>query len=348
VSATLYARPNALVRALVARLLTPEQKRSLIGTPGLEETLRLLAGTPYGPELEAASRDGGPLFPVERALQRSLIAAYERVLHTLGGAPQRLVVEMLRRLEVDNLKAILRGLARGAVPDEVRALLLPLGRHSRLPVDRLLSVTNVGAAVAALSDLPVGRVLRDALPRYERERSLFPLEVALDLSYYRQLWATAESLAGGDREDALRLLGTRYDTTNVDWMLRYKVVYGLSAVEIYNYALPYGRRIDDRVIRQAGAAPDLAGLIDALPEPYRGLLAPLAGTRELWSLEVTLNRLLQREARGALTGYPFHIGTMLGYLWLKEGEVHDLEAILEGKRLGRSPEGIESFLWGKL
>ena len=100
------------------------------------------------------------------------------------------------------------------------------------------------------------------------------------------------------------------------------------------------------MVRRA-AALDLAALIAALPEPYREALAPEARPDELWRLETSLNRYLWRQARAALADYPFTIAVIMGYLWLKEAEVHDLSTIMEGKSYGCSPGEVRAFLWGE-
>ncbi|HOG46057.1 MAG TPA: V-type ATPase subunit [Anaerolineae bacterium] len=344
--ASQYARPNAAMRAMLGALLAPQEKRALVAAPSLEDAMRRLRATPYGRDL-AVAEAGGELLPLEKALQRTLVGTYGRLIRTLEGAPRDLVEELLRHFEVDDIKAILRGLATGAPAAKIRALLVPLGRWERLPLERLLAAPSVAEAVRALGRLPYARPLGEALPRYEAERSLFPLEVALDLDYFRRLWARLEALSGGDRVGAVRILGARYDVLNVTWLLRYKLTYRLSAQEIFNYTLPHGYRVDDGVIRRATTAGDLAGLIAALPQPYRGLLAPLEGA-SLAHMEAALCRYLWHDARALLAGYPFQAGAILAYLHLKEAEVHDLVAILAGKRSGRPAAEIEALLWSEL
>ena len=346
-AAAYYARPHALVRAMLGRLLGPQQKQRLVTAESLEEALRQLRGTPYAAEVEAAAQAGNVLQEAERALERNLVQSYGRVIRTLSGPPQALIVEALRRLEVDNLKAILRGLATGAPAEEIRAVLVPLDRRGLLPLEQLLAAAGVAEAVQALDGLPYARPLAAALERYQREGSLFPLEVALDLDYLRRLWGRALALGGADRASARRALGSRYDVLNVTWLLRYKLIYRLLPQEIFNYTLPYGYRVDDETIHRAATAGDLAALVEALPQPYRGLLAPLVGAG-IARMEVALRRYLWREALALLSGYPFQVGVILSYLYLKEAEVRDLVAILEGKSLGRPPAEIQAFLWSEL
>ena len=344
-SALHYARVNALVRGMVSRLLGPAEWQRLLAANDVPEVLRLLADSPYGEGMQAAeSRD---LLATGRALRQSLVDAYDRLIRSLGGPRRNLVVLALRVHELDNLKAILRAIA-GRVPrQEVLPLLFPLGRHSRLPVDALLEVDELSQAVEVLAGFPYGRVLGFALERYAQERTLFPVEVALDLDYYRRLWAGVEALGDLDRAVAVRLVGTRYDVLNLDWLIRFRLLYRLSPQEIFNYTLPHGYRLTDTVIRRAGAADDLAGIVAELPQPYREILRAVGGgPTAVEEAELRLYRHLTAVARSALVGYPFQIGEVLAYLWLREAEVHDLEVVLEGTRTGRTADAKAALLWG--
>jgi len=339
-----YSRVNALVRSMVSRLLTRADWQSLLTAVDVAEVVRLLSETTYGSQVRAAASPDLPV--VERALRLALADTYDRLIHALLGAPRDLVETLLLRRELDNLKAILRAVA-GQLPREtVFRLLFPLGRYSRLPVEDLLRAGGISEAAELLDGTAYGRVLHISLDRYAEEGSLFPVEVALDLDYFRRLWARVEALSGLDYTTARKFMGSRYDVLNLDWLIRFRLLYRLSPEEIFNYTLPHGYRITDRIIRRAAAASDLPGIAAELPEPYRGLLREV-GTEPgaVERAEVRLHRQLSEVARSAFLGYPFQLGEVLAYLWLREAEVHDLEVILEGKRAGRSSEAMAALLW---
>jgi len=65
---------------------------------------------------------------------------------------------------------------------------------------------------------------------------------------------------------------------------------------------------------------------------------------KLYILEVILWTYLVREAKKALAGFPFTIGTVLSYLILKRNEIRNLITILNGKLLGMDREKIEGHL----
>ena len=277
----------------------------------------------------------------------ALVDAYRRTALLVQGAGDGLVVEMARRMELDNLKAILRAKARGEPPEVVRPLLVPLGGLSDLPMEELLQAEDLEAMARELAETEYGRVLRSALPRYAAEHSLFPVEIALDLHYYRRLWSAVQDLRGLDRRVVDRIMGVRYDALNVDWIIRYRLIYGLSPEEVFNYTLPYGQRIDDEGVRRAASAEEVDGIAAALPDPYHSILLTVArGPDPVGQAGLVLQRYLVAVARSSLAGYPFHLGVAVAYLWLKESEVHDLRAVMEGKHHGRPVERIVDQMWG--
>ena len=56
------------------------------------------------------------------------------------------------------------------------------------PAQLMMESANIGTAVELLADTPYYGILSHAMQRYSNEQSLFPLEVALDLDYWRKLW----------------------------------------------------------------------------------------------------------------------------------------------------------------
>ena len=153
-------------------------------------------------------------------------------------------------------------------------------------------------------------------------------------------------MSGRDLQVALRMMGTRFDLLNVDWILRYRLIYHLFPEEIFNYTLPHGWRIDDAAIRRAAPAEGIEAIASALPEPYRSLLGRVAGAPDpVERAGLLLQRYLVAFARSALSGDPFQLGVALAFLWLKEAEAHDLGVVLEAKRYDLPPEAIVDRFW---
>ncbi|MCI0482938.1 MAG: V-type ATPase subunit, partial [Candidatus Dadabacteria bacterium] len=83
---------------------------------------------------------------------------------------------------------------------------------------------------------------------------------------------------------------------------------------------------------------DAVRLAKAGEDDYRDVLAQsyygkrVKSFSSLSDLESQLNLLLIHATKKMLTSYPFHIGTIVGYLTLREVEIANLKTIAEGKR----------------
>ncbi|MBN2389366.1 MAG: V-type ATPase subunit, partial [Anaerolineae bacterium] len=229
-SVTAYAQVNATTRALYATLLTPEVWRVLIQTPDLDALLVQLEKTAYAPYLKMDRQLLTPRRTVFQ-LRQHLARGYEKLIRLTPEPGCQLIIQLWQLYEVDNLKATLRGVETNASWDEVRRLLSPMLRYATLTNDdiqRMLASGSIVRAIERTRHTPYYDTLIHAVERYEAEKTLFPLEVALDLDYRRGLWQGIQNLKGMDHEQALRLVGTSIDVDNLLWAVRYRVYHHLS------------------------------------------------------------------------------------------------------------------------
>ena len=343
-----YSVAHARVRAMMSSLLTAEMWASLLVAQDLTQLLALLADTPYGPYL---ARKGQAITPRHAAYEANgrLAEVFRDIIAFAPESGKALFEQLRRRFEVDNLKAILRGIEAGASPRQVRLVLFPLEDATLLPVEGMLGVETLGEAVGRLQGTKYHSTLTHAMPRYVAEKNLFPLEVALDLDYYRSLWGYVTHLSGLDRKWALRLVGTRVDIINLMWAVRYRVYHHLSEEEIINYTLPYGLRVNDAMIRAIAAGGDIERIITQA-FPYAGEVGTIEddpGTN-LTLLESALHHHLVEECHSAFTGYPFHLGIPLGYVLLVELEVQDITLLIEAKAAKLSPDILRLYLANRI
>jgi V/A-type H+-transporting ATPase subunit C len=327
-----YAAIHSRIRVMYSSLLTPEQGASLRDASDLQGLVSLLKDTPYAQYLTGLEdKDLTPKWVIQQIKHR-LAAVYLTIIHSVPAHTRSLVIQLYRHFEIDNLKAILRGIVTNSSWDQVQDILFPLGSLSVLPAQQMLEAGNVEAAIAQLSATPYYDTLNHALKRYSEEQSLFPLEVALDLSYWNKLWAKANQLPGRDRADAMRVIGPLVDLTNLMWAIRYRVYYRLSEEEIINYTLPFGQRVRDEDIRTIAAGGEFVRILDRL---YPGLsdIESLVEEPEqgLPKLELQLQRRMRQQFHAFFTSYPFQIGLPLAFTMLNELEVQDLTVLIEAK-----------------
>ena len=347
-----YAAISARVRAKSADLLSPQDMLRLSEAPDFPSLFNVLKGTAYGPYLEALKdKDINPRRVITQ-IKRKLADAFYSVIQMAPVQTRPLVKQLYRYYEIGNLKAVLRALVTVSawntemgLWDRVREVLFPLGQGSVLPAQAMVESGSIASAVDLLNGTPYEDVLSFAMKRYSAEQNLFPIEVALDLAYWRRLWAEAAKLTGQDRQYGVRIIGSLLDMNNLMWAIRYKVYQKLSEEEIINYTLPFGYRVKDSDIRAIAAGGDVASIVSRLypgiPDVNALLEEPKTG---LPKLEVLLKRELLKQCEAAFVGSPFHIGIPLAFLLKSDLEVQDLIILIEAKSSNLPEEEYRSFL----
>lgn len=340
-----YANINARVRAIYSTLIAPPEWIELINAADYASLVGLLRSTVYGSYLLQV--DEKELTPRRAVFQikKQMADTFTTVLRIAPEPTCPLLVQFYRDFEVDNLKALLRGILSGASWDQLRYFLFPLGPLSVLPAQAMVQAGNVAAAVELLRGTPYYATLSHAMRRYSAEQSLFPLEVALDLNYWRAIWKEINQLADRDRLQALKIVGSLLDLNNLMWAIRYRVYHNLSEEELINYTLSYGYRVRDADIRAIAAGAEIPQIVSriypGLSDVYSLFLEPRKG---LTGLEVQLQRIVRDHCEKAMVGYPFHIGVPLAYLVLKKMEIQDLTVLIEAKSSGMPAEEFRPYL----
>lgn len=340
-----YSSLHSRTRALRSELLPPEIWEQLYNVQDFEGLIMILRGTDYSSHLEGFETSNLTPRRAVYEIRKHLTEAYLSLMMT-SPAPLKLVLsEMLKLYEVDNLKAVLRGILIGETWDRVRHTLFPLGDFGKLPCEAMMATGNLEDAVELLKGTAYYDPLSRGLIRYKQEDSLFVLEVVLDLDYWRRLWKLCRSFSQSDWVQVRPLVGTLMDMNNLLWALRYRIYYHLSEEEIINYTLPFGYRVADEQIRWIAAGGDMGSVLGNL-FPNCPLINDFSNDPQQ-NLPFLENWLMKRSVdicRKSFAGYPFHAGTPIAYLHMLSIEIEDLTVLMEAKSMGLPINRFKKFL----
>jgi V/A-type H+/Na+-transporting ATPase subunit C len=348
-----YAFINAKLRARISKLLPEEAVGALVRAPSLIEAVQLLKGTGYG-AVEEVYTTTGDLKMAELALLERELELFVEVQKYLSGPPFAFVVALGARFEVENLKNVLRlwfdRAIRGRDIQARSGYLLRKHVLHRLDIDALLGAADVEGFAELLAGTPYGAIVAENGRGVAAEKSLFPVEVALDKHYYSQLLATADSLDRRDQAVARRLVGVEIDMANIGWIVRMKSFYDLPVERALRSIIPSGWSVDEKTARAAYASQNVKQVLDAvLRSSYAGLRSILSAeaidsASRLALVERILAEIMLYEVRHVLGGYPFSIGIVLAYFVLKQAEIRRLVTILNAKYYDASEERIAGML----
>ena len=340
-----YAAIIAQVRALYSTMLTPDVWEKLCEAADFNSSIAILKNTVYGPFLTPLEDKELTPRRVVFEIKKHLADSFSTVSRAIPDQALPLITQLYRLYEVDNLKAVLRGVMIGESWQKVRFTLFPLDDSMHFPAQAMTEAKTVESSVEYLKGTPYYFTLSHAMERFTSEQSLFPLEIALDLDYWRELWRDVNALEATDRKQALRLIGSVLDENNLMWAIRYRVYHNLSEEEIINYTVPFGYHVKDEHIRAIAAGGDAAHIVTHIYPELRDNETLLENLdKNLPELELQLQRYTMKECQEAFSGYPFHVGIPIAYLLLTEMEIQDLTVILEAKSMQISADRFKHYL----
>jgi V/A-type H+-transporting ATPase subunit C len=315
---------NARIAARRSGLLRPEALRALLARPSLEARLEALRSDRVGASLSAPREAGrAALDAVEAALRAGARSEALALLEDVEGAQARsLLTAFLALDEAAAVKAVLRGVLRGAPPEGT------LAGAPALPgvTARALRAAAAASTVASALDLleaegsALAAPIRAALPDLPGH-GLLPLELAAD----RASFARALAAARGPGEDAAilsRHLSDRVDARNAATLLA-RSGPGAGAF------IPGGLRWSEADLRRLGEAP-VDTVREAIAEAFPGCAAALARP---WAADLALERALLAPLRRAARLRPLSIAVPLAYLAERRAEVRRVALVLRGAEL---------------
>ena len=327
-----YAYAGAKVGVLRSYLLGAGDYHFLLRARDLDDLLAYLRTTAYGPVLAGwdwRRLDAGA--ELSRRLYGELARAFVKVSRSLRRRESRFIEILSRRPVAENLKVVLRALHQELLPAQAAPALLPLEPLTRLNFPHLLAQESIPRLADFLAATPWGPPLNRGLPRYLRERSLFPLEMSLDLWVFTSLWQGLATLAPADRRLAGEIAGALIDITNITWTGRFRDLYGFPPEETFQYLVAGGSFLSVAARRDLAFAPKAAALAERLPrQSYRELLQ---GAADLAEVEARLQNHWLQVLAAALVRPPFQLGLPVAYLFFKELELANLVTLITGMLL---------------
>ena len=329
-SAFSYAAAQGYVRARLSRLLDRATWARLLEANSVIELGQLLGRTGAAP---AVAGDGSVRLQI---LRGETATAGHAIARFLPRRSRELVAWYNERFTIENLKTVLRAVHYQL--DRPRALssLIPLG-STRWRWEALIEAGSVAAVIDQIHESPYSRPLEHAMDRYEQARRLFYLEIALDLFYFQELVRLIKSQSGADGTDARQFLGRWIAVQNLLWAYRYRIYGRMTPEEIINYTLHRAFSAGLETVRRVVLGSPLT--VEAQRMGFH--VSPgLSEVEALTDIELQAERQRFQRATAIISRPMSRLGGVLGYLWLLEGEVHDLTMLIEGRTTGLSSAEI--------
>lgn len=340
-SSSLYAYVNARIRAMKSYLLKTAEMKSLLEATSVEDALSFLKGTYY--EKYLTDIETPSLLLIEEALVKSFTNDYDRLIRYLHKQPREFLSEMGKKFEIDAIKTIVR---IKAADIKEKYPIIPFGKIDHVLVESLMEIEMLEEMEGILKDLEYAPIIRDTVPKFREKGDAYPIETALDSYVYSKITTSMEKLSNQDKKMAKQFIGLEIDGRNLINVLRCR---GLEEEEIFDYLIPYRYQLSDVLLNACFSAEN----IDIIPSElsstkYADIVSKAVSkfkeTGSLHPFELGFKELILGLSKSVFSGYPFHIGTILGYLNLKENEIRTILTILITKEVKLPPSEVENLI----
>jgi len=173
---------------------------------------------------------------------------YEKLYHFYIDEYRFFIKSLLMRYEVENIKLMLRAIARNEDVQNIKERLVYSEIFSTIDYDRLSEASGIKEFVGSLEST----VYYSQLINYVDEnpsKILFYMEMVLDRLYFRQLYDSICNLEKNDRKMTLELYGINVDLLNIQWIYRGRKYFGISSEELFNYTINNGLRYNYKSLK---------------------------------------------------------------------------------------------------
>ncbi len=340
-----YSGINARVKALLGKTLEEEDYRNLLALDSVQDIFDYLyENTYYHQSLADLAGKEMHRRELERTLKKKFIDDYEIIFHYLSGPAGKFLRGLFDKFKIDDLKMLLRTILIEHDLDYLKENLLYLGVHNGINIDELTAIRDYSDLLSAFKNTIFHDTLERFEDRYQDNKNLFPVEMTLDFQYFLRLKKLADKLNKKDFQIVKDLLGTQVDLLNINWVYRIKRFYDLSSEEILNYTLPFHYRLKEEDLRSLARVDDADEIFDLLSgTTYDKVFTALKRDRSIVFEKYFLSYLLKKARRWVVKGN-FNIGTIMGFLFIKEYEIRDIITIVEGVRYSLSADEIHDYI----
>ena len=316
--------------AMRAELIDPKTLRSLAEARDMEEFLGLLSQTRYKEIIEEEG-EGVSAVELERAFYQKLLERLDRVVRV---APKGMA-EFLRafyymRLEVQNLKRILRGKSSETSIERIRRYLIPVAPYLSVDFDDLVGAETMADAVNLLGRT-VYAPIKESLGLWEKYDALWPLEARLNQIYVESVQGSLSKISSEDREMVRQIVEVEMYVEDmlsaINWTRMAGEQPSLPPLESV-FPLTYGTSL--RTIKELIEGRDHGDVVKGLVAPYAEIVEPII-VDDVALVRTNLRRHAYEVAREGRVRDDFGFPCVMSYLVSCDVERGDLVSIAWGK-----------------
>lgn len=342
-----FAAANTKVRALEGKFLGNEDYINLLSQKSVAGvTSYLKNNTSYSDSLRDIDENEIHRVELENILKSTLISNLEKITFFLHDNYLKFYRVLFARYEIEDLKAILRAIKAQEDNKALRNSYVFLGKYSKLNVDALLSSSDFIEFIENLKGTVYYDYLRPLIDM-AGDISLFNIIMVLDLAFFDLFYKSLSSIDKYDRTIIEDIQGTNVDLLNLQWIYRGLKFYDLSAEELFNYTIAYGKEFSRKDIKDLCYSKNLDEFQNKILNTKYSFLFDQENTKDVF-MERRIMRYQYFNLKRIKIRGNVDLSQPIVYSLLREYEIRDIISIIESIRYKMPVEEIKKFMIRKL
>jgi len=337
--------PYTYVRGLyLLRELIHKEEYHKLMKMSLPEITKYLEESVYKEEIDKLAMKYGGVALLEHAFHLNTVKCFEK-LRRISSRKVNLVLDCyLKRMDVYNLKTIIRGKFTKMPDDAVSELLFPIGSMSMEFLSTLIKCNTI-RNVLINSNFLERKDAEKAYKEFEKSGNLFELENLLDKTNYNfQLSFSKRIRLKGKK--FREFLQSEIYANNLLTIIRLKKS-NLGKEYIVKYLIITGSKKMDAWLVAIASLKSLDAILEGISKKDKEMYKALMSVREpnsLVEIEMAIKKYLLRKTLLFQNKYPLSMNIVFGYLLGKEAEIRNLSLIAKGKQFGMDTKLLEGHL----
>ncbi len=332
-----YSGITTKSKAMESKLIKDKDYRKLSEMTSVSEfVLYFKSHEAYQPFFAGLNENAVHRGQIEMVLKNSLYDSFAK-LYRFANKKQREILDLVFfHYEILMLKSCLKKLFSPEIKLNLGVYREIFKAHSSLKLFELENARNLEEFTSILQ----GTEYYDLFVRMlnSNHKSLFDLEMQLDVYYYRAVWKRKNKVLKGKEQEALtRAIGTRIDVANIMMIYRSKKYYSIEPADILAVLIPISYKLKQHELMNMVNATSISEFTNVLQASnYR------VETEDLTQddMERSYFEAIFLAYQYSKIKFPVSIAPILNYLYLKELELDNLTTVLECIRYGLDPDHI--------
>ncbi|WP_180270622.1 V-type ATPase subunit [Sporanaerobium hydrogeniformans] len=335
-----YRAINTKIYARRKTLLSQKEWEKLAESRSVTQIIEFLKKRPgYKEVVNSYKAEELHRTDLEVILDRYVVKEIERMLHYFSGSYKEFFKTLLMEYEISDLLLLSRSISGYEEIQDINRFFIHSEHYALANFNHLVGCKNLTQFIEALRGTPYYEVLK-TLNQEDTLKQKFHMEMKLYILFYKQIMEKAAKLTPTDQKIVSKLVGTKADLINIQWIYRAIKYYDISPEEILIYSLPVGNRTTYKKLKAltyTKSLQELRGLATkylAYPVFEEEKDAFLTKRMDKYIYEYALKMEDNRE----------NISTSLTYLYILNIEKEDLIALTEGIRYTLPENELKEYL----